>query len=65
MIMQVEMVGHPVCRDTICANADVLIPAIQELGNKVSVDTLNVHIRSFYKYIHVTPGCSLELKMII
>ena len=55
------MVGLPVCRDTICANAEVLVPAIQELGKKVSIDSLNVHIRSFYSYINVTPGCALDV----
>lgn len=53
------MVGMPTSRDTVCHNAEVLIPVIEELGQRVTVTVLDVHIKSFYELLHVKIGSYL------
>lgn len=50
---QVQTTGKTVCRDTLVKNHTVLYHAVQELGFKVAVETLAVHIESFYTYCGV------------
>lgn len=57
---KVRQTGHAITRDTVCANDTVLLAAIQELGCKISVDSFEVHIQSFYQMLNLAVTCALE-----
>ncbi len=50
---QVQMTGDSVTRDTLKKNASVVEMAISELGCRVGVDVITVHIRAFYELMQL------------
>ena len=51
-------------RDTLCKNTVVLQHAVEELGYRVCIDTLQVHIESFYELCHVAIGYLFQILFI-
>lgn len=47
------MTGDSVTRDTLKKNASVVEMAISELGCRVGVDVITVHIRAFYELMQL------------
>lgn len=51
---QVNGVGMPVTRDTVCQNAAAIFHVVNQLGNRVAIPTLEVHIAALYKLVERT-----------
>ena len=50
---QVKATGKVVCRDTIRVNVKFLKLAIEYLGHRVAIPTLETHMESFYDFVGV------------
>lgn len=50
---QVQGTGMRVCRDTVVMNHNVLFHLVEELGYRVAIETLEVHIEAFYRLCDV------------
>lgn len=53
MLLKVHVLGRAVTRDALINNASVLISAINHVGSRVSVDVLNLHIKSLYDFMDI------------
>lgn len=59
-VAQVEGVGLPVTRESVCKNKLAILHTIRELGNRVSVPILETHIGSMYKLVAKTVDRALN-----
>lgn len=52
------MVGKEVTRDGLINNEIVLVPAINHIGSRVSLQVMNLHLQSLYELMEIPVDCS-------
>ena len=52
-----------VTRDSLTKNEKILTIAIQELGSRVAVQVVHLHLMSFYEYVNVPIDSALHVSI--
>lgn len=56
------MFGNVVTRETVKANYEILMPAVQQLGLRVSVPCCQVHVAALYTFMEINCPGALALR---